>query len=191
VPEYGEDNIKIVNYHDGHIVKSFYCDVLGAERACKLETERLESGTYGVTSRLKASTAYVDLAMGLYWKDKDLLMRMSGEGRGDTVTMETFNEWGDKFKKRMTAKGLVEDDLPKECLTKSEQTLFLNVSLAYEKILRTDLYNSGGKEATRHHFVKMHINDDFCSVDLEGVRRNPKWAFLLSPSLIKEKKGDY
>ena len=185
VPEYGEDNIKIVNYHDGHIVKSFYCDVLGAERACKLETERLESGE-SVKSRLKASTAYVDLAMGLYWKDKDLLMRMSGEGRGENITMATFNEWGDKFKERMTAKGLVEDDLPKECLTKSEQTLFLNVSLAYEKILRTDLYNSGGKEAAMEHFAKTLAKDEFCSVDLEGVLGNPKWAFLFEQGLRKE-----
>ena len=185
VPEYGEDNIKIVNYHDGHIVKSFYCDVLGAERACKLETERLEIGE-SVKSRLKASTAYADLAMGLYWKDKDLLMRMSGEGRGENITMATFNEWGDKFKERMTAKGLVEDDLPKECLTKSEQTLFLNVSLAYEKILRTDLYNSGGKEAAMEHFAKTLAKDDFCSVDLEGVLGNPKWAFLFEQGLRKE-----
>jgi hypothetical protein len=31
VPSF-RDSIKIVNFHDGHIVKAFYCDVLCAER---------------------------------------------------------------------------------------------------------------------------------------------------------------
>ena len=182
VPQY-ENNIKIVNFHDGHIIKSFYCDVLGAERACKLETERLESNE-SVKTRSKASTAYVDLAIGLHWKDTQLLtLKLKNEeGHGEPITMQTFTELGDRFKERMAAKGLVEDDLPKECLTKSEQTLLLNVSLAYEKILLPDSYASGGEEATRKHFAKTLANDNLCSVDLERVLTDPKWSFLFEGS---------
>ena len=104
------------------------------------------------------------------------------EGHGEPITMQTFTELGDRFKERMAAKGLVEDDLPKECLTKSEQTLLLNVSLAYEKILLPDSYASGGEEATRKHFAKTLANDNLCSVDLEGVLTDPKWSFLFEGS---------
>ena len=78
----------------------------------------------------------------------------------------------------MTAKGFVEGDLPKECLTKSEQDLLLNVSLAYEKVLLPESYGNGGEEATREHFARMLAGDKFCSVDLEGVLGDPKWDFL-------------
>jgi hypothetical protein len=174
VPQY-DNNIKIVNFHDGHIIKSFYCDVLGAERACKVETERLENNG-SVQTRSKASTAYVDLAIGLYWKDKDLLML------SEPITMNTFTALGDRFKERMAAKGLSEDDLPKECLTDSEQTLLLNVSLAYEKILQPGSYAEGGEYAMRLDFAKKLANDNFCSVDLDSVLMNPKWKFLFEES---------
>ena len=180
VPQY-DNNIKIVNFHDGHIVKSFYCDVLGAERACKVETERLENNG-SVQTRSKASTAYVDLAIGLYWKDKSLLVRTNGEESSEPVTMKTFTALGDRFKERMTEKGLAEDDLPKECLTDLEQTLLLNVSLAYEKILQPGSYASEGGDATRQHFAKKLANSNFCSVDLDGVLMNPKWSFLFEDS---------
>jgi hypothetical protein len=107
VPQY-DNNIKIVNFHDGHIIKSFYCDVLGAERACKLETERLESNE-SVKTRSKASTAYVDLAIGLHWKDKDLVLPVAtgeGEGNSKPITMKAFSDMGDRFKERMTCEGI-------------------------------------------------------------------------------------
>ena len=85
---------------------------------------------------------------------------------------------GEKFKERMTAKGLKEEDLPKECLTNSEHSLLLSVSLAYEKILLPDSYASGGEEATRQHFAKTLANDKLCSVDLDEVLSNSKWNFL-------------
>lgn len=55
-----ENKFKIVNFHDDNIVKSFYCDVLKAERACKLETERSAI----LKSRTKASTAYLTWQLG-------------------------------------------------------------------------------------------------------------------------------
>jgi len=100
---------------------------------------------------------------------------MDADGRGQSiVTMDTFNELGDRFKERMTAKGLKEEDLPKECIS----TSLLNVSLAYEKILLPESYASGGEEATRQHFSKTQAKDTFCSVDLDGVLTNPKWKIL-------------
>jgi len=183
VPEY-ENNIKIVNFHDGHIIKSFYCDVLGAERACKLETKRLESNE-SVKTRSKASTAYFDLAMGLHSKERgrNLLAPENEAGHNQPITMKTFHDLGDRFKERMTAKGLVEDDLPKECLSKSEQALLLNVSLAYEKILLPESYASGGEEATRKHFARALAGDKFCSVDLEDLVNNPRWDFLFGDAI--------
>jgi len=174
-----DDSIKIINFHDGHIIKSLYCDVLGAERACEVETKRLEQGG-SVITRSKASTAYVDLAIGLHWKDQNILATMNGDGEGSSkpIIMKYFNEMGEIFKKRMTARGMNEDDLPKECLSKSEQTLLLNVSLAYENILLPDSYTSGGEEAIRQHFGMMLAKDKFCSVDLDGVLSNSKWKFL-------------
>ena len=79
---------------------------------------------------------------------------------------DSRNEW--------LAKGLKEEDLPKECIS----TSLLNVSLAYEKILLPESYASGGEEATRQHFSKTQAKDTFCSVDLDGVLTNPKWKIL-------------
>ena len=101
VPEY-DFNIKIVNFHSGNIIKSFYCDVLKAEKACELESKREET----LKTRAKDSTAYFDLAVGAY------LLRNSKYGKD----VKLFHETADRFKERMIAKGLVEDDLPKECL---------------------------------------------------------------------------
>jgi hypothetical protein len=63
-PEF-ENNIRVLNFHDGNIIKSFYCDVLGAEKACKLEQKRLE-GKQSLNTRLKADTELIDLAIGLF-----------------------------------------------------------------------------------------------------------------------------
>ena len=41
----------------------------------------------------------------------------------------------EKLKERLLARGLNEDDLPRECLSSSEQDLLLRVSLEYENIL--------------------------------------------------------
>ena len=58
-----ENKIKIVNFYNRNAVKSFYCDALKAERACKLESE------HSVTheSRTKASTACFNLEVRNYW----------------------------------------------------------------------------------------------------------------------------
>ena len=110
---------------------------------------------------------------------------MLGEGKKgslDPLTMDMFSKVGEEFQKQMEAKGFVEDDLPKECLTKEELTLLLDVSLAYEKILLPDTYASGGSEATREHFGKTLAADKFCSVDIQAVLMEPKWKFLLEKS---------
>jgi hypothetical protein len=180
VPSF-RDSIKIVNFHDGHIVKAFYCDVLSAERACKLETERLASGG-SVTTRSKSSTLYVDLAIGVHWMNRNT----SGEDEKGSLdplsTMDTFSKVGEEFRKQMEVKGLVEDDLPKECLTEEELTLLLDVSLAYETILLPDSYASGGREATREHFARTLAAGQFCSVDINAVLMEPKWKFLFEKS---------
>ena len=175
VPSF-RDSIKIVNFHDGHVIKAFYCDVLSAERACKLETERLKSGG-SINTRSKSSTVYADLAIGVHWMDKNILGE-DGKGPFDTLTMNTFSEVGEKFRKRMEAKGFLEDDLPKECLTEEELTLLLDVSLAYENILLPDSYATGGRDATKEHFAKTLAAAKFCSVDTKAVLADPKWKFL-------------
>ena len=179
VPSF-RDSIKIVNFHDRHIVQAFYCDVLSAERACKLETERQASGN-SVNTRSKSSTLYVDLAIGVHWMNKN----MFGENKKGPLyplTIETFSKVGEEFQKKMKAKGFVEDDLPKECLTEDELTLLLDVSLAYEHILLHDSYATGGSEATREHFAKTLAADQFCSVDINSVLMDPKWKFLFEKS---------
>merc|ERR1712151_372383 len=120
IPQY-ENNIKIVNFHDGNIVKSFYCDVIKAERACKMESKR----SAPLKSRTKASTVYFDLAVGAHWL----------RNRKDGNDMELIRKTANKFNKRMVAKG---------CLSKSEQEKLLGVSLAYEQILLPKMYESGG-----------------------------------------------
>ena len=165
VPEF-EDNIRILDFHDGHIIKSFYCDVLGADNACKLEKGRLET-KQSLKTRSKADTALMDLPIGLSWKDHSKSNSIGG-----------YRELGEQFKKQMAAKGLFEHGLPKECLTDTELTLLLNVSLAYEKILLPKSYASGGEQAAREHFAKTLKKGKFCSVDLERVRVSPKWQFL-------------
>ena len=182
VPEYNHNNIKVVNFHDGDVVKSMYCEVLSAENACKVETQRLESGK-SIQSRPKVSTVLFDLAVGVYWKDKNLLLNMDEFEGGVNISKDTFLKWGDALNKRMVATGFTEDDLPKECLTKSEENLLLDVSLAYEHILKAEVYYSGGREKTSEHFKKILGNGGFCSVDTEAVLKNPKWAFLFEKVL--------
>jgi len=161
VPKY-DDNIKIVNFHNGNIIKTFYCDVLKAEKSCELESERTET----LKTRAKDSTAYFDLAVGTHWL-------RNNEDQNDK---ELFQKTAEKFKERMTSRGLVEDDLPKECLSKSEQQKLLRVSLAYEKILLPETYEAGEVE-TKEHFAKLSTKNRFCSVDLNIVN-DPKWSFL-------------
>ena len=45
IAEY-QSNIKIVNYHDDNVAKSFYCNILGAERACKMESDKPKQMTH-------------------------------------------------------------------------------------------------------------------------------------------------
>ena len=78
---------------------------------------------------------------------------------------------------------VLSDDLPKECLSKSEQALLLNVSLAYEKILLPESYASGGEETTRKHFARALAGDKFCSVDVKDVVNNPRWDFLFEDAI--------
>ncbi len=177
VPQY-DNNIKIVNFHDGHIIKSFYCDVLNADKACKVETDRLAKGG-SVQTRSKSSTTYVDLAIGLYWKDRMLFAASDADIKiGTKPTMETFYALAEIFKTRMAAKGKREDDLPKECLTSSERSLLLNVSLAYEKILLPESYAIEGGLATEKHFEKKLEKGNFCSVDLDEILVDQNWHFL-------------
>ena len=60
------------------------------------------------------------------------------------------------------------------------KTIFLKiVSLAYEKVLLPDTYNSeGGEKATREHFAKMVAEGMFCSINADAVVADPKWDFL-------------
>ena len=177
VPQY-DDKIKIVNFHDTDVVKSFYCDVLNAERACKTQTERLAKDE-SMKTRAKSTTALIDLAIGLHWRDTNLLTPVNGrEESVEPITMKALTDTADKFKERMAAKGMKEEDLPKECLTNSEQARLLNVSLAYEKVLLPESYASGGEEEMRQHFAETLANDKFCSVDIDEVSTNPKWHFL-------------
>jgi hypothetical protein len=83
--------------------------------------------------------------------------------------MEGYRELEREFEKRMIAKGFFPHDLPKECLTETELTMLLNVSLAFEKILLPEYYASGGKRALREHFTETLKHDKFCSIDLEQV----------------------
>jgi hypothetical protein len=83
-----------------------------------LETERLARGN-SVNIRSKSSTLYVDLAIGVHWMDRNLLGE-DQKGSLDPLTMNTFSKVGEEFRKQMEAMGFVEDDLPKECLTKEE-----------------------------------------------------------------------
>jgi hypothetical protein len=65
--------------------------------------------------------------------------------------------------------GFVEDDLPKECLTKEKLTLLLDIFFSrYEHILVPDSYATGGSEAIREHFAKTLAADGFCSVDIKS-----------------------
>jgi len=167
VPAY--ENIKIVNFHGKNIIKSFYCDVIQAKGACKEEAKR-EQSQDTLKSRAKDNTVYYDLAAGTYW----LFNKKDGV---TTYNMRKLQSIAEKMKERMASRGLSENDLPIECLTKSEQEKLLSVSLAYEETLLPELYESGGKEELRRHFAKFSTENRFCSVDLKIVD-DPKWAFL-------------
>jgi len=165
IPQY--DNIKIVNFHSGNIVKSFYCDVLEAENACKLESERPET----LKKRSKTSTIYFDLAVRNHW------LGHAYKEDGSSHTKKEFQGEADVIKDRMSAMGFNEGDLPKECLTEAEKEKLLSVSLAYERILLPKTYALGGAQKIKQQFAEFSMNNLFCSVDL-NVLDDPKFAFL-------------
>merc|ERR1712232_75469 len=166
IPQY-DNSIKIVNFHGGNIVQSFYCDVLEAESACKLESGRSET----LTARSKTSTIYFDLAVRIHW-----LGHAEKEDDG-YHTKEAFQIEADEIKERMSAMGFNEGDLPKECLTEAEKEKLLSVSLAYERILLPKTYALGGEKKIKQQFADFSMNNLFCSVDL-NIIDDPKWAFL-------------
>jgi len=166
IPQY-DNSIKIVNFHGGNIVESFYCDVLEAESACKLESGRSET----LTARSKTSTIYFDLAVRIHW-----LGHAEKEDDG-YHTKEAFQIEADEIKERMSAMGFNEGDLPKECLTEAEKEKLLSVSLAYERILLPKTYALGGEKKIKQQFADFSMNNLFCSVDL-NIIDDPKWAFL-------------
>mmetsp|Transcript_32942 Transcript_32942/g.62945 ORF Transcript_32942/g.62945 Transcript_32942/m.62945 type:complete len:520 (-) Transcript_32942:69-1628(-) len=162
------DNVKIVNFHDGHIVKSIYCDVLHAENACNLESDRFEKNESAKSPTESFVSKYVEIEMGLY--------RSGGVG-----FKERFYNLGDSSKEKMDRRGLAEEDLPKDCLDQSEMSMLLMASLEYERIMLSDYHSYRGEEETRQHFAALVATDTFCSVDLNKVIESPKWKFLFEP----------
>lgn len=167
VPVY-KDNVKIVNFHDGHAVKSFYCDVLHAEKSCKLEASRLKVGKSEDFKTEPTASTLVEVSMGL------------NSGNSVISSKKRFNELGDWYAEKMAVRGLSEADFPKECLSHAETSMLLAVSLEYERILLPTHFSSGGEDELRQQFESLN-SDVFCSVDLERVAESSKWHFLLEP----------
>ena len=168
IPAY-KDSVKIVNFHDGHVVKSFYCNVLNAEKACKLESDRLENNEPNkFPAEPIVPNYHVEMAMGLKWTN-------------GLSSKERYYELGEKYKEDMARRGLLEGDLPRECLSHAETNMLLVVSLEYERIMLPDHYSSGGEEEMRQHFASLLASGIFCSVDLEKLIDSPKWHFLFEP----------
>ena len=122
------DNVKIVNFHDGHIIKSIYCDVLQAANACKLESDRFENNGATKSPTESFVSKYVEMEMGISW---------SG-GKGSN---EKFYNLGDSFKEKMDGRGLLEKDLPKDCLNQAEMSMLLKASLEYEQIMVSEYHS--------------------------------------------------
>lgn len=173
VPRF-KDSVKIVDFHKGDVVKLFYCDVLGAEGACRLRNQPCD-GEPEPKLRTKSSTVLYDLVVGAWvngalpWSDNE----SSSVGGDDSLI-----RWTEVMADRLKEKGLTEEDFPKECLSEREQTLLLNVSLAYEKILLPESYSRGGKEMMREDFAKAQGKSKFCSVDTDAVLSSIEWNFL-------------
>jgi len=165
IPAFRDDDVKLVNYHDGHVVKSFYCDVLSSKKACKLESDRHVPYGSAKFSTEPLISKYEDMAMGLNWN--------IGVG-----SKERFYTLGKNYKNKIDRRGLVEDTLPKECLSEAEKNMLLMVSLEYERIMLPDFHSSGGGEKMREHFGTLVANGAFCSVDLDKLLDSPEWHFL-------------
>jgi len=165
IPAY-EENIVIMNYHDDHHVDTFYCDVLNAEKACKLERLQKEEPARSHTDLIDPK--YVEMAMGL--------------NRGSELTsMERIHEFAYRYEQKMAQRGLSEDDLPTECLSQAEMGILLKVSMEYERMLLPQHHSLGGEEEMRERFAKLIASDTFCSVDLEMMLESLKWQFVLEP----------
>jgi len=165
------ENIKIVNFHDGNIIQSFYCNVLHASNVCDMERKRAKE-IKNEKSNAKSSTALIDLAIGLHWEI-------------NKGSIEHFRETSHRMSELLISKGLSESDLPKECLSERESSLLLEVSLQYEQVLLPEVFRSHGEKSLRRHFATMAVAGTFCSIDVYAIMNNKKWLFLmevLSPS---------
>ena len=154
------DKIKIVNFHDGPIAQSFYCDVLNAKKACKLESDRLGNATH-IESSTTMVSSFAEMAMDL--KKMNIM--------SSNIELHLI---ANELKEKLALGGLSENDLPKECLTTAEISLLLKVSLEFKRAL---LPNPSGEEI-RHQFAELLARDAFCSVSLNRMIYSRSWQFL-------------
>ena len=174
VPQFKE-RIKIVDFHkDDDVVKTFYCDVLGAQEACLLRTQ--PSFEPKKKTRRKSSTVLYDLAVSA-WADG--AYELSSDE--SAFAKDGLRRWTKIMADRMEEKALTKDDLPMECLSQREQSLLLNVSLAYEKLLLPQSYSNGGKQIIQSDFSNAQAKKKFCSVDTNVVLSSIEWKFLFEP----------
>lgn len=164
-----EGNIEIVNFDDRPVVQSLLCDVLDAEKACKFELDRFEMNKSAKSPSESSVPKYVEMAMGLQWNN-------------GVRSMKSFYKLADIYEEKMTARGLVEDDIPEECLSRAEMSMLHMVSLEYERILLPSHRDSSqGEENMRQHFAALVASGAFCSVDLDKMVHSMKWQFLFEP----------
>merc|ERR1712029_54614 len=172
VPDY-EDKVNVITFHDEDGLKSFYCDVLRAEKACQQESGRLHNSKSTKSSyNSLVVPKYVEMAMG------------QGESDGQS-SKEYFYKLGERYKERMESRNLSEVDLPKQCLSQAETSMLLKVSLEYELMLLPDKYHDEGEAEMRQHFATLIGNDVFCSVDVDRMLDGQKWQFLYEPFDMK------
>jgi len=173
-----DQDVNIVNFHYGNVVESLYCNVLDeAEEACKREQNRNADGIKG-SARDESSTSYHELAAGVFWLDNSVLLHETKDGADSLASEKLFDDLATTFKQRMKNRGLSEKDLPKECLSDREMSLFLDVSLAYEKIMLLEYYDDVGEELMRKDFAMRQRMGEFCSIDVKETMNSDEWSFL-------------
>ncbi|KAL7516426.1 hypothetical protein ACHAWX_001984 [Stephanocyclus meneghinianus] len=180
-------HVTIVNYHQNHTIESnFFCRVLhDANNACRAavsEELTLQGRKNSATEEfiqvnrefpIDASHVVEDLAIAAYKTG-----RLNNDKSSNIQPL--ISRWIQMVQMNLKQNGSSLTNLPIECLYEFEVDRLLEVSLAYEKRLLPEFYeSSNGKAALIHEFGKWR----FCSVDTAKVLGDSKWDFLFKAQI--------
>ncbi|GMH50621.1 hypothetical protein TrVE_jg1695, partial [Triparma verrucosa] len=145
-------DIVIYNLHeDGNVLKTFYCNILKAEHACKKAIETLHPNT-----NVGFSTVFDAIAVAAH--QEGIVPDTFGRKKATLLITDFFK---DSF--------ITESDLPKDCFEDEDMAYIMEKSKAVESELLPAYFASEDGEATMQAELDELMESKYCVVDTGKV----------------------